>query len=363
MIATLSSRLHGAHLRYKKLGSTGLFVSELCLGTMTFGASGPFEAMGNVPQAEADTMVAHAFEAGINMIDTADTYSDGESERVVGRALANAGKPRDEIVIATKVFGTMGAGPNQQGSSRAHIMSGAKASLKRLGLEYIDLYQLHGFDPATSIEESLGALTDLVRQGHVRYIGVSNWAAWQVSKAIGTSALHDFTKIASLQAYYTLVARDVEREVVPMLTSEDIGLLVWSPLAGGLLSGKISREHRSAEGTRRAVMQFPPVDLPRAYDVIDVLSDISKSKNVSAAQLAIAWLLQRPRVTSVVVGARRLEQLTDNIGAVDVAFTSDELKALDMASRLPVEYPGWMLGMWSGARAQQLEDARVLEHA
>ncbi len=251
-------------MRYNKLGSTGLFVSELCLGTMTFGASGPFAAMGNVAQTEADAMVAHAFEAGINIIDTADTYSEGESERILGRALANAGKPRDEVVVATKVFGNMGQGPNTHGSSRGHIMGAAKASLSRLGLEYIDLYQLHGFDPATPIEESLGALTDLVRQGHVRYIGVSNWAAWQVSRALGIAALHDFAKIASLQAYYTVVARDVERDVVPMLASEGTGLLVWSPLAGGLLGGKLNRETSSVDGTRRAALQFPPVNLERA---------------------------------------------------------------------------------------------------
>jgi len=346
-------------MRYNKLGSTGLFVSELCLGTMTFGASGPFAAMGNVAQTEADAMVAHAFEAGINIIDTADTYSEGESERILGRALANAGKPRDEVVVATKVFGNMGQGPNTHGSSRGHIMGAAKASLSRLGLEYIDLYQLHGFDPATPIEESLGALTDLVRQGHVRYIGVSNWAAWQVSRALGIAALHDFAKIASLQAYYTVVARDVERDVVPMLASEGTGLLVWSPLAGGLLGGKLNRETSSVDGTRRAALQFPPVNLERAYDVIDVLRDLSKRKNASVAQLAIAWLLHQPQVTSVVIGVRRIEQLRENVGAVDVTLSADELQALDAASALPAEYPGWMLDMWSGARAQQLAATRA----
>ena len=345
-------------MRYNKLGSTGLFVSELCLGTMTFGASGPFQAMGNVGQADADTMLDRAFGAGINIVDTADTYSGGESERILGQGLKNLGKARDEVVIATKVFGQMGDGPNAQGSSRAHILDAAKASLKRLGTDYIDLYQLHGFDVATPIEESLTALSDLVRQGHVRYVGVSNWAAWQIVKALGLSGLHGFAKFASLEAYYSIVARDLERDIIPMLASEDLGLLVWSPLAGGLLSGKVTRDRQSEEGTRRSSLQFPPVDMPRAYDVIDVLEKFSAQKGASVSQLAIAWLLHQSRVTSVIVGARRVDQLNENCGAVDVMFTSEELDTIDQASRLPSEYPGWMLGMWGHARVEQLAKTR-----
>ncbi len=245
-------------MRYNRLGSTGLFVSELCIGTMTFGGVGAYAAVGTQGQGEADAILARAFEAGINFLDTADTYSGGNSERITGQALKNLGTKRDEVVVATKVFGETGQAPNQRGSSRGHILDGAKASLARLQLDHIDLYQLHGFDPATPIEETLGALDDLVRMGLVRYIGVSNWAAWQISRAIGVSNLHGLTKFASLQAYYTLAGRDLEREVVPMLTAEGLGLLVWSPLAGGLLSGKYTRDQRNVEGSRRAAFEFPP---------------------------------------------------------------------------------------------------------
>ncbi len=346
-------------MRYNKLGSTGLFVSELCFGTMTFGGDGLYNHVGKVQQAEADALLARAFEAGINFIDTADAYSEGNSERITGQAFKNVGKKRDEIVVATKVFGETGSQPNQRGSSRGHILDSAKASLARLQLEYIDLYQLHGFDPATPIEETLGALDDLVKQGLVRYIGVSNWAAWQIAQALGISSLHGVAKFASLQAYYTIAGRDLEREIVPMLISEGLGLLVWSPLAGGLLSGKYSREQKGVEGSRRTAFEFPPVDIDRAYNIIDVLKDLAERKHVSVAQLAIAWLLHQPRVTSVILGAKRIEQLSDNLGAVDVVLSGDELRSLDQVSQLPAEYPGWMLNMWSQARAKQLEDSRT----
>lgn len=342
-------------MRYNRLGNTGLFVSELAFGTMTFGASGPFEVMGWVQQAEADTLLARAIEAGVNLIDTADTYSDGNSERVTGQALRNLGVRREEIVVAIKVFGDTGTGPNARGSSRGHILDAASASLERLGLNHIDLYQLHGFDPATPIEETLTALNDLVRQGLVRYIGVSNWAAWQISKALGLSNQHGLARFASLQAYYTLAGRDLEREVVPMAQSEGLGLLVWSPLAGGLLSGKFSRDTR-AEGTRRSQVTFPPVELERAYDVIGVLQRLAGEKG-SVAQLALAWLLHQPHVTSVLLGTRRLEQLEDNLGAVDVSLSEGDLKALGDVSGLPAEYPGWMLDFWGQPRRQQLAEA------
>jgi len=345
-------------MKYNKLGATGLFVSELCFGTMTFGDSDQYRFMGAVAQQDADALLARAFEAGINFLDTADTYSGGESERVTGQALKNLGTKREEVVIATKVFGNMGPGPNQQGSSRAHIMTAAKASLQRLQTDYIDLYQLHGFDPATPMEESLEALTDLVRQGLVRYIGVSNWAAWQIAKAVGISERRGLARFASLQAYYTLAGRDVEREIVPMLESEGIGLLVWSPLAGGFLSGKYSREQQGEENSRRNTFAFPPVEMERGYAIIDTLKEMAAAKNASVAQLAVAWLLHQPTVSSVILGTKKISQLEDNLGAVDVAFTEDELKRLDEVSRLPAEYPGWMLEMWSGARAKQLADAR-----
>ena len=347
-------------MRYNKLGSTGLFVSELCFGTMTFGGSGAFSHVGTVQQAEADTLLAHALLAGINIIDTADTYSGGDSERITGQALKNLGTKRDEVIVATKVFGNMGSKPNQQGSSRGHILDGVKASLERLQLEYIDLYQLHGFDPATPIEETLGALNDLVRQGLVRYIGVSNWAAWQISKALGISKEHGMEKFASLQAYYSIAGRDLEREIVPMLSGEDLGLLVWSPLAGGLLSGKYNREQKGVSGSRRTALQFPPVEMERAYNIIDVLKEMAKQKQVSVAQLAIAWLLHQPRVTSVILGTKRIEQLTDNLGAIDILLSEEELRSLDRVSQLPAEYPGWMLDFWSQARVKQLENSRTV---
>jgi aryl-alcohol dehydrogenase-like predicted oxidoreductase len=346
-------------MRYNKLGSTGLFVSELGFGTMTFGGSGPFSIMGKVQQAEADILLARAFDAGINFIDTADTYSEGESERITGKALKNVGIKREEVVVATKVFGDVGSGPNQRGASRGHIMDAAKASLERLQLDYIDLYQLHGFDPATSIEESLGALNDLVRQGLVRYIGVSNWAAWQIQKAIGISNFHKMEKFASIQAYYTLAGRDLEREIIPMATSEGLGLMIWSPLAGGFLSGKYGREQTSIEGSRRTGLQFPPVELERAYNIIDVLREMAEWKQATVAQLAISWLLHQSSVTSVIIGTKRIEQLNDNLGATDILLSEEDLRSLNEVSKLPVEYPGWMLDSWSLARVKQLEESRT----
>jgi aryl-alcohol dehydrogenase-like predicted oxidoreductase len=345
-------------MRYNTLGSTGLFVSELCFGTMTFGGEGQYAAIGTLAQADADAVLRQAFAAGINFVDTADTYSGGASERITGQALKNIGIKRDEVVVATKFFGETGTGPNQRGSSRSHVLDAAKASLMRLQLDYIDLYQLHGFDPATPIEDTLTALNDLVRQGLVRYIGVSNWAAWQIAKALGVSALHALTKFASVQSYYTLVARDVEREIIPLAVDAGLGVLAWSPLAGGLLSGKVGRETASAEGTRRDAMAFPPVDMDRAYNVIDILRTIGKDNSASVAQVALAWLLHQRGVSSVLIGTKKPEQLTDNLGAVNVVLSSEQLAALDEASRLPAEYPGWMISFWSQSRVDQLQAAR-----
>lgn len=345
-------------MRYNKLGGTGLFVSELCLGTMTFGETEGLQAFGGVEQEEANRLVARAFEAGINLFDTADIYSGGASERITGEALRSLKAPREAYLVATKVFGTVGKGPNDGGASRAHIMDGVKASLQRLGLDHIDLYQIHGFDPATPIEETLRALDTLVQQGHVRYIGVSNWAAWQIAKALGISERFGLTSFASLQAYYSVAGRDLERELVPLLKSEGVGLLVWSPLAGGFLSGKYGRDRQGEAGSRHQELAFPPVDEERAYDAIDAMRRIADTRGVSVAQIALAWLLHQPAVTSVVLGAKRVEQLNDNLGAVNILLNAEERGNIDAASKLPSEYPGWMLEMWSGARAKQLEDAR-----
>jgi len=326
-------------MRYQKLGNTGLFVSELCLGTMTFGGEGGmWGKIGQLQQSEAEQLVGRALDAGINFIDTADVYSEGRSEEITGQALKNLKVPR----------------VNSRGSSRYHIIGSVKESLRRLQLDHIDLYQLHGFDPATPIEETLRALDTLVQHGHVRYIGVSNWAAWQIAKALGISERLGLARFASLQAYYTIAGRDLERELVPMMQSEGVGLMVWSPLAGGLLSGKYDRNGQSESGGRRLEFDFPPVNKDRAFDCVDVMRTIAESKGVSVAQIALAWLLHQKAVTSVIVGAKRVDQLNDNIAATGIRLSEDELKKLDAVSALPGEYPGWMLERQGEYRRNQL---------
>jgi aryl-alcohol dehydrogenase-like predicted oxidoreductase len=340
------------------LGRTGLFVSELCLGTMTFGGSGVIGSqIGDLQQSDAERLVGQAIDAGINFIDTADVYAGGVSEQITGQALKNLKVPRENVVVATKVFNETGPGPNSRGASRGHILDGVKASLKRLQLDHIDLYQIHGFDPATPIEETVRALDQLVRHGYVRYVGVSNWAAWQIAKALGIAERLGLSRFESLQAYYTVAGRDLERELIPMLKSEGVGLMVWSPLAGGLLSGKYGREQRGEEGSRRTTFDFPPVNRDRAYNCIDAMRPIAQAHSVSVAQVALAWLLHQPQVTSVIVGARRPEQLADNLAATNVTLSADELAALDEVSRLPAEYPGWMFERQGEVRRKQLLEA------
>ena len=346
-------------MRYKPLGRSGLFVSELCLGTMTFGGStGIWGQIGNLQQADAQRLVGQAIDAGVNFIDTADVYAGGVSEQITGQALKNLKVPRESVVVATKVFGDTTPGPNGRGASRGHILDGVKASLQRLQLDHIDLYQIHGFDVATPIEETLRALDQLVRHGHVRYIGVSNWAAWQIAKALGIAERLGLASIDSLQAHYTIAGRDLEREIVPMLASEGVGLMVWSPLAGGLLSGKFSGDGEAAEDSRRHQFDFPPVNKDRALTCIEAMRPIAQAHGVSVAQIALAWLLHQPQVTSVIVGAKRPEQLKDNLAASDVTLSASELQALDAVSRLPAEYPGWMLERQGEYRRQLLVQAR-----
>ncbi len=345
-------------MRHHPLGRTGLFVSELCLGTMTFGGSdGIWGAIGKLQQSDAERLVGQSLDAGINFIDTADVYAGGVSEQITGQALKNLKIPRENVVVATKVFGETGTGANTRGASRGHIMDGVKASLSRLQLDHIDLYQIHGFDPATPIEETVRALDQLVRQGHVRYVGVSNWAAWQIAKALGIAERLGLSRFESLQAYYTVAGRDLERELIPMLRSEGVGLMVWSPLAGGLLSGKYGREQQAEAGSRRMAFDFPPVNKDRAWDCIDVMRPIAQAKGVSVAQVALAWLLHQPQVTSVIIGAKRPEQLVDNIAATQVKLSGAELQQIDEASRLPAEYPGWMFERQGEFRRKQLADA------
>ncbi len=346
-------------MRNLPLGRTGLFVSELCLGTMTFGGgTGIWSKIGDLQQSDAERLIGQALDAGINFIDTADVYSGGLAEQITGQALRNLKVPRDRVIVATKVFGETGAGPNSRGASRSHILDGVHASLKRLQLDHIDLYQIHGFDPATPIEETVRALDHLVRQGLVRYVGVSNWAAWQIVKARGISERLGLARIESLQAYYTVAGRDIERDIIPMLKSEGIGLLVWSPLAGGLLSGKFGRDQHGEAGSRRVGFDFPPVDRERAYACIDVMRTIARARGVSVAQIALAWLLHQPQVTSVIIGAKRPEQLADNIASTRVVLSADELKQIDAVSALPAEYPGWMFERQGEYRRKQIADAQ-----
>jgi aryl-alcohol dehydrogenase-like predicted oxidoreductase len=331
-------------MKYNTLGHTGLLVSELCLGTMTFSvAEGMWKAIAGVEQDLADQLVRQSVDAGINFVDTADVYSDGQSEKVLAQAIANLGIARKDLVIATKAFGRTGPGRNDVGASRGHIMDAVEASLKRLKTDYIDLYQIHAADLTTPVEESLRALNTLVEQGKVRYIGCSNWYAWQVMKANGISAAKNLAKLDTLQAYYSIAGRDLEREIVPLLQDQGTGLLVWSPLAGGLLSGKYSREHQKPEDSRRSNFDFPLVDKERTWRILDVLRPIAKEHETSVATIALAWILAKPFVTSVIIGAKRVDQLQQNLSAVSIQLTEDEVVKLDEISALPPEYPGWMI--------------------
>ncbi|MDJ1469167.1 aldo/keto reductase [Xanthocytophaga flava] len=330
-------------MKYKMLGNTGLLVSDLCLGTMTFGGKGFWNVIGQLDQGMVNDLVKQSVEAGINFIDTANVYSEGVSEEMTGKAIRELGLNREELVIATKVRGKMGSLPNQIGLTRKHIMEQVEASLKRLNVDYIDLYQIHSYDPMTPLEETLRALDSLVQSGKVRYIGCSNVAAWQLMKALSISEYKGLAKFVSLQAYYTIAGRDLEREIVPLLQDQKVGLMVWSPLAGGLLSGKYGRTIEGAEGSRRSTFDFPPVNKDKAYDILDILHPMSKEKGVSVAQLSLAWLLHQPVVTSVIIGAKTLDQLNDNIASGNVQFSAEELQKLDEVSRLSPEYPGWML--------------------
>lgn len=330
-------------MKYKILGNTGLKVSELCLGTMTFGGKGYWTAIGQLPQEPVDELVKRSVEGGINFIDTANVYSEGLAEEMTGKAIRNLGLKRDDLVIATKVRGRMGEGPNNTGLTRKHILQQAEESLRRLNIDYIDLYQIHGYDPLTPLEETLRALDDLVKSGKVRYIGCSNLAAWQLMKALSYSTCNHVSKFVSLQAYYTIAGRDLERELIPLLNDQKVGLMVWSPLAGGLLSGKYGRNMKGPEDSRRINFDFPPVNKEKAFDIVEVMQAIAQEKEISVAQVALAWLLHQPAVTSVIIGAKKTAQLEDNLKAVDVKLTTEDLEKLNEVSKLQPEYPGWML--------------------
>jgi len=334
-------------MQHNTLGKTGLFVSKLCLGTMTFGGKGFWEVIGQQGQEMATRLVDRCLDGGINFIDTANVYSFGESERLLGEALK--GK-RDRVVLATKVRGRMADEPNEVGLSRKHIFDQVHKSLKRMQTDYIDLYQIHGYDALTPLEETLGALDDLVRQGKVRYIGASNLAAWQLMKSLGISERRGLNRFQSLQAYYSIAGRDLERELVPLILDQGLALMVWSPLAGGLLSGKFTREGDAPEGARRAAFDFPPVDKAHAFDVIDAMRPMAKEHGVSVANIALAWLLHQNWVTSVLIGAKTMDQLEDNLNAVNIELSTHELRQLDEVSALPPEYPQWMIERQAAGR-------------
>jgi aryl-alcohol dehydrogenase-like predicted oxidoreductase len=345
-------------MEYTTLGNTGLLVSKLCFGTMTFGdGRGIFKAIGAQGQAEADELVKTSMDSGINFFDTADVYTEGESEKILGQSLKNLKIARKDVVIATKVYGRVGMGRNDVGASRGHIMDGVEASLRRLQTDHIDLYQIHANDSVTPLEETLRALDNLVQHGKVRYIGCSNWQAWKIAKALGISELKNLARFDTLQAYYSIASRDLEREIIPLLESEKVGLLVWSPLAGGLLSGKFSRNNQKPADSRRTEFDFPIVDKERTWKILDAIAPIARAHACSAARVSLAWLLAKSVVTSIIIGAKRLDQLADNLAAVDLKLTPDEIKQLDEVSALPPEYPGWMLP-FQGADRQDPTKAR-----
>ena len=345
-------------MKYRLLGQTGLYVSELCLGTMTYGSAGFWEVMGGLDQAAVSAQVRYAFDRGINFIDTANVYSIGQSEQMVGQALRDLGLPRDELVIATKATGVMDELSNGRGQSRFHLMNAVEASLKRLQLDHLDLFLLHGFDPLTPLEEALGTLNDLVRSGKVRYIGLCNMAAWQIMKGLAISEKRGWSRFAAVQSYYTIAGRDLEREVVPLIRDQGLGLMVWSPLAGGLLTGNPSPDGKGPGDSRRSKFDFPLVDKERAYRCVDAMRPMAEQRGVSIARIALAWVLSQPPVSSVIVGAKTIDQLKDNLEAAEVVLSAGELETLGQVSRLPEEYPGWMLERQKQYRAEIPERKR-----
>jgi aryl-alcohol dehydrogenase-like predicted oxidoreductase len=330
-------------MKYKLLGNTGVLVSELCMGTMTFGGKGIWKSIGQLGQEVVNGLVKTAINQGINFIDTANVYGEGSSEILTGNALKSLGINRQQIFLATKVRGRVGPGANQVGLSRLHILDSVDDSLVRLGMSHIDLLYIHGVDPITPLEETMRGLEEMVRAGKVRYIGISNHPAWMVMKANAIADKMGWTKFVALQNYYTIAGRDIEREIVPMALSEGLALMPWSPLAGGFLSGKYTRNIQKAGDSRRDVFDFPPVNKEKAYDIIDLMAEIAVRYNTSVARVALAWMLGKPAVTSIIIGAKRKEQLLDNIAATKLELSEEDLNKLDEISALSPEYPGWMV--------------------
>lgn len=330
-------------MRYNLLGNTGLYVSELCLGAMTFGGKGFWEVVGKLGNKEVEMLVGTALDGGVNFLDTADVYSEGQSEELLGAALKSLNRPREQWVLATKVRGRVGPGPNQVGLSRAHILASIDGSLMRLGVDHVDLYQIHGVDPTTPIEETVDALDAVVKSGKARYVGFSNIPAWLAMKAIGYAKANRLARFESAQMYYSIAGRDIEREIVPFAQSEKVAILPWSPLAGGLLSGKFDPDKQGPGDSRRAKFDFPPVDDDRLRKVLPALRKVAEATGSSVARIALAWQLTKPFITSIIIGAKNKEQLTDNLAATEVKLSAEHVALLDEASALPREYPGWMV--------------------
>ena len=326
-------------MQYRRLGRSGLYVSALTLGTMTFGGKGGFGKIGSTDVSGAKRQVEMCLDAGVNLFDTADIYSSGESEEILGKAIESR---RDELLLATKARFPMGKGPNDAGLSRHHLIHECEASLRRLGTDHIDLYQVHQWDGQTPLEETLEALDTLVKSGKVRYVGASNYSGWQLMKALGVSGQHGYQRFVSQQIHYTLQAREAEYELLTIAVDQECSILVWSPLAGGLLSGKYRRDRETPEGRQLEGWDEPPVhDTERLYDIVDVLVEVSEGRGVPASQVALAWLLGRPGVASVIVGARTDEQLADNLKAAELTLSDDERRRLDEVSAPRLIYPHW----------------------
>ncbi|CAN5295313.1 aldo/keto reductase [soil metagenome] len=337
-------------MKYNFLGNTGLVVSELCFGTMTFGGTGYWEAIGKIQQQGVNDLMKVVVDSGINFIDTANIYSYGESEKLLGQSIKDLSFNRHELVIATKVRGRMGEGKNNVGLSRYHIFQSVDESLQRLQMDHIDILYVHGVDPKLPVEEIMHSLNDIVLTGKVRYVAICNWPAWMVMKAIGIADKNGWNKIAGLQYFYSLAGRDIERELLPLAADQNIAVMPWSPLAGGFLSGKFTRGNEKAGDSRRDTFDFPPINKEKAYDIIDVIAEIGKQHNVSAAQIALAWVRHQKGITSTIIGAKNVDQLNDNIRSTEIQLTVDDLKKIDEVSALPREYPGWMVERQSADR-------------
>lgn len=337
-------------MKYNFLGNTGLLVSELCFGTMTFGGKGFWEAIGRIQQQEVNGLMRVVIDSGINFIDTANVYSFGESEKLLGQSIKDLNLNRKELVIATKVRGRMDDNPNSVGLSRYHIFNSVNESLERLQLDHIDILYVHGVDHRTPVEETMRALNDMVLTGKVRYIAVCNWPAWMVMKAQGIADKNGWNKFIGLQYFYSLAGRDIEREIVPFAEDQNLGIMPWSPLAGGFLSGKYTRDIEKTGNSRRDTFDFPPINKEKTYDIVDVITEIGQQYNASPSQIALAWVRQQPGITSTIIGAKNIEQLNDNIKSIEIELSTADLERIDTVSALTKEYPEWMVDRQSADR-------------